>query len=517
MLLLYVAVAYAAPSSADIELVNPTFEARSLPGVQGSWAGLAGDVRVGTLFQLTMDPLVYREGGEQVGVAIGERYTGQLGLAWNVTRRFSAHAFLPLVAQGGGDAEGGAAADLAASGPGAGDLGVGARVALLGGEDAGVSLRGDLRFPTGTPNAWLGEDGVRGSFGPGVSGAVGPLDLLGGVVIQGRTPVATPEDLTLGSELAGDAGLRLWLSARDAQRPLSVAVSAVGRLGLSAGMGEGELPAEAMLGAAWRPIVPLQLDLGVGHGLSPGYGTSRLRAFLGLTYIASRPVISEDVQPDVSGPPDRLTVQELVDADDMPAPVVLPPPPAEPQWERGELARVEQSQIIIREPIQFEKSTAEILSGSRPLLEAIAQRLVEHPEILSVIIEGHSSEEGDYAFNYELSVLRASAVFHALVDAGVDAQRLATRGLGEVVPVSGDAAANRRVVFHIVERRPPPRVVAPGGPPEPAPPKAPVTPVPWTGQKAGQVNAPGAFAPDAPVAPTPEPTTPETTAPGGEE
>jgi OOP family OmpA-OmpF porin len=101
---------------------------------------------------------------------------------------------------------------------------------------------------------------------------------------------------------------------------------------------------------------------------------------------------------------------------------------------------------------------------------------------LQVVIEGHSSEEGDFAFNYELSMIRATAVCKALVEAGVDAQRLSIRGLGEVVPVSGDAAAsgdaaiNRRVVFHIVERA------------QGVPTGVPTTPVPWTG---AQRAAPG--------------------------
>ena len=129
---------------------------------------------------------------------------------------------------------------------------------------------------------------------------------------------------------------------------------------------------------------------------------------------------------------------------------------------------------LVREPIKFDKSTAAIVPGSQALVGAIAERLREHPEILQVVIEGHSSEEGDFAFNYELSMTRAVSIYRALIEAGVDAQRLAVRGLGEVVPNGTDAAENRRVVFQIVKTAQP-------GDPKVDPPS---TPVPWTGEKA---------------------------------
>ena len=106
-------------------------------------------------------------------------------------------------------------------------------------------------------------------------------------------------------------------------------------------------------------------------------------------------------------------------------------------------------------------------------MDAIAQRLKENPQILEVVIEGHSSEEGDFAVNYELSMRRATAVLVALVNAGVDAQRLSIRGLGEVKPSATDAASNRRVMLLIVRRVNAGEVKAATTP----------VPVPWTGEK----------------------------------
>lgn len=469
--LLLAARAWATSYSADIELVNPTFTDGSVPGADASFAGQRGLVRVGTLLQYTMDPLVYREGDTEVGAAVGDRFTSQLGLSWQVARVFSAHAFVPIAGQFGAD-------DVNAAAPagfGFGDMGVGAKVALLPGDTVGLALDADLRIPTGKPHAWLGEKGVRGGFGPGFSVAAGPVDILAGVHVVGRTAVETPEDFKLGSELTGDAAVRLRLL----DDKLALHVAAVGRTGLGKDTGLGEMPAEAMFGVALTPVPSIQLDVGAGHGLTSGYGSSRFRALLGFTYVRVPPrVVADDDEGDVDMRPSRD--YGLADAEDdptmdkVPEKVDPPEPPAAPQWEKGELARVEKSQIIIREPIKFDKSTAAIVPGSKELVGAIAQRLREHPEILQVVIEGHSSEEGDFAFNYELSMTRATSIYRALVEAGVDAQRLAVRGLGEVVPSGTDAAENRRVVFQIV------KTAQPGD----AKVEPPSTPVPWTGEKA---------------------------------
>ena len=469
--LVCVALARAAGSSADIEIVNPSFGQGALPGVDGSWAGLPGSVRAGVLAQYSRDLLVYREGETELGAAVGERLTGQFGVSWEISRRVGAYAFLPVATQWG-------AADVPSSavGSGLGDLGAGLRVTVFAPRgahwNAGLALRGGVRLPSGTSNAYLGEDAVRGSFGPGFSFSVGRVDVLTGAALNGRRVVATADDLTFGTELSGDAGVRVNVLPKR----FSVYAAAVGRMGISAGANNGSMPAEALLGVQWSPIDTVSIDVGAGRGLTAGYGSDRFRGLLGLTY---RHVPSADVLVEAEVK-ERLPVlpdDDLFDAADKPdvGDGVVATPPAEPTWERGELARVERAQIVIRDPIQFERATAGILPTSRPMLDAIAQRLIEHAEISQVVIEGHSSEEGDFTFNYELSMLRATAVCRALVEAGVDAQRLSIRGLGEVVPVSGDAAAsgdaavNRRVVFHIVER-------AQGSPPGGV-----ATPVPWTG------------------------------------
>jgi outer membrane protein OmpA-like peptidoglycan-associated protein len=131
-----------------------------------------------------------------------------------------------------------------------------------------------------------------------------------------------------------------------------------------------------------------------------------------------------------------------------------------PDWVVGQLARVEANQIVIRDPIQFEKGTARILPESRPILQQVAGLLQDHPRIVHLVIEGHASEEGDHNFNYDLSIERARSIWEQLVRAEVHPDRLSYRGMGEVVPVTVGAdesalAVNRRVEFRITAQQHP--------------------------------------------------------------
>ena len=85
-------------------------------------------------------------------------------------------------------------------------------------------------------------------------------------------------------------------------------------------------------------------------------------------------------------------------------------------------------------------------------------------QIGHVVIEGHASEEGSHQYNYDLSNLRARAIFKALAEAGVHPDRMSHRGYGEALPknLGEDEAAlaeNRRVEFHIIRQDAPDTVL----------------------------------------------------------
>jgi outer membrane protein OmpA-like peptidoglycan-associated protein len=133
------------------------------------------------------------------------------------------------------------------------------------------------------------------------------------------------------------------------------------------------------------------------------------------------------------------------------------------------LARIEEDEIVIRDPIQFEFATTNILPVSLPTLHAVAALMQSNAKIGHLVIEGHASREGSFIYNYDLSMRRAEAIFREVVRAGVHPSRLSFVGFGEVDPVAATSAtaegtvaltaeqeaqlaANRRVVFRIVRQ-----------------------------------------------------------------
>jgi OmpA family len=94
-------------------------------------------------------------------------------------------------------------------------------------------------------------------------------------------------------------------------------------------------------------------------------------------------------------------------------------------------------------------ATRQRFTESKSLLDDIATALKNFPD-LHVRIVGHTDSTGDPEHNVHLSLDRALAIEAALVERGVDPQRLVTAGLGESRPITSNAtpegrARNRRV------------------------------------------------------------------------
>ena len=116
--------------------------------------------------------------------------------------------------------------------------------------------------------------------------------------------------------------------------------------------------------------------------------------------------------------------------------------------------------IVITQKIFFQKGKDIILPKSYPVLEAVAKILVEHPEILKIRVEGHTSSEGDRKFNVTLSDKRAKAIVKFLVGKKVDKARLEGVGYGPDKPLvpmpepnEEEREKNRRVEFTILDQK----------------------------------------------------------------
>ncbi|MCH8033560.1 MAG: OmpA family protein [Bacteroidetes bacterium] len=106
---------------------------------------------------------------------------------------------------------------------------------------------------------------------------------------------------------------------------------------------------------------------------------------------------------------------------------------------------------IITTGIRFDINKATIKPESMGVINEIAKLMKDHSDII-FSIEGHTDSDGDAASNQKLSEARANSVKDALVDLGIDASRLETKGYGESNPVNDNStpegkASNRRVEF----------------------------------------------------------------------
>jgi OmpA-OmpF porin, OOP family len=102
--------------------------------------------------------------------------------------------------------------------------------------------------------------------------------------------------------------------------------------------------------------------------------------------------------------------------------------------------------------IQFDFDSAIVRADSAPVLDALHAGLAAERST-SIRIEGHTSSEGDAAYNQRLSEQRARAVIDALVQRGSPRERLAAEGVGETRPIAPNddesgRAMNRRVEVH---------------------------------------------------------------------
>jgi len=121
-----------------------------------------------------------------------------------------------------------------------------------------------------------------------------------------------------------------------------------------------------------------------------------------------------------------------------------------------DMAKIEKCQIKISEPIYFDYDSAVVKEESFPVLDAVAQLIVSHPELGVIRIEGHTDNVGDEEYNHKLSQERVLSVGEYLVLKGVPSERLVGVGYGETRPLTSNDTEegrriNRRVEFHIAD------------------------------------------------------------------
>ena len=106
--------------------------------------------------------------------------------------------------------------------------------------------------------------------------------------------------------------------------------------------------------------------------------------------------------------------------------------------------------VLTLDDVLFDTGKAQLKSGARRSLDQIAAFLNENPE-RRVQVEGFTDSQGTNDFNLELSQSRADAVAMAIIQRGIDAQRVRALGYGEEFPVASNTNAGSRQLNRRVE------------------------------------------------------------------
>lgn len=99
--------------------------------------------------------------------------------------------------------------------------------------------------------------------------------------------------------------------------------------------------------------------------------------------------------------------------------------------------------------ILFEQGSAKIRSSQQVIIERLID-LIGNNNPKTIVIFGHTDSDGTDESNMKLSAARANSLKQALVDAGIEADKIQASGKGETSPVKENStpagkAANRRV------------------------------------------------------------------------
>jgi outer membrane protein OmpA-like peptidoglycan-associated protein len=118
------------------------------------------------------------------------------------------------------------------------------------------------------------------------------------------------------------------------------------------------------------------------------------------------------------------------------------------------LIELKGDRIVLDERVLFDTERARVKTAARPHLTAIVTLWKQHPEWERMTIEGHTDVRGPDRFNDWLSAERADRVRTVLVELGLPADRIDTKGYGRSKPRDPNPTPeghqqNRRVEFVI--------------------------------------------------------------------
>jgi len=385
-----------------------------------------------------------------------------------------------------------------------GDLRAFAKLSVLeeGRAPLGLAALLDLRLPTGNRKAFAG-DGLSAVPGLVLTRALGRvrLDAQLGYLLRGQGQYA---QLVVHDGLTGGLGASLGLPGLGPVERARIMAELLGGWPRGDDLHTVRYRAPISTRGGVRAFLPRgwSVEAGAGTGLGEaGYGREAWRVFAGVRWTGAPPPLPQAAAPEpeqppagppAAAPPHELSPSADRDGDGVPDELDLcPDEPGSPEMDgcpdrdgdgipdiedrcpdepgpaendgcpvQGPVVELlESSKISLKDSIHFDYDKATIKPESGPVLDAIATLIRDHPELRKIRVEGHTDNRGTALYNQGLSQRRAASVVRALVERGIDPERLQPAGYGFDRPVADNRTAlgrakNRRVEFTILDEKP---------------------------------------------------------------
>jgi OmpA-OmpF porin, OOP family len=356
----------------------------------------------------------------------------------------------------------------------------------------GMALTGNINLPTGSEKAFTGDGVLTGGVTLIADYRVG----FGAIITANAGLWLRPERQFAGTRIGDMASMGVAAETYVIQsRGLSIVGGVYSYPSLNKFPDDvRQIPAEALLALRWQTKSGITFTVGGSFGAACAFGAPALRFFNGINWQPKTSREQEqinrilererddidgdgltndvDMCPYEPGPPENRGCPDVdTDGDGVPdREDECPELPAGPNGKRGcPTAYIEGDEIVILDKVHFATDKDIILDQSLPVLDAVAQVLLAHPELLEVRVEGHTDVRATDSYNLSLSMRRAESVRRYLVEQGIVPERLQAKGYGHTKPLYDDSnclgpdeklsedcrfmtSENRRVVFRILRR-----------------------------------------------------------------
>lgn len=121
----------------------------------------------------------------------------------------------------------------------------------------------------------------------------------------------------------------------------------------------------------------------------------------------------------------------------------------------GNTYRVQNNALILPSDIQFDTHNYDVKDEDDPMLNFVAQYLLERPNITKLRIEGHVYTESSHEENMKLSLQRSAMISYYLTTKGVSCNRLVPVAFGDTKPIAPtdecNLDTNTRIDFYNAE------------------------------------------------------------------